>query len=95
MTKLEELEADVSPRIDVSPGVDEYLNRTATDVGDYLDAAVAKIDGRFGRGYASEHPELIAAFMQTCAIESTADTLEREISYLTKTIAQAIREIVT
>jgi hypothetical protein len=30
--------------------------------------------------------------VQTCAIDSVAGTLEREINQLTETIAQAIRE---
>jgi hypothetical protein len=83
---MRELEA-VSPS-----GVDEYLNMIPTEVGQHLDAAVAEIDNRFGRGYAIEHPQLIAAFMQACAVESVASTFEREISHLTETIAQAIRE---
>jgi hypothetical protein len=38
---------------------------TVLAVGHYLDAAIAKIDNCFGRGYASGRPQLIAAFMQT------------------------------
>jgi hypothetical protein len=62
------------------------------EVSQYLDAAIAEIDNRLGRGYASAHPQLIAAFMQTCAIDSVAGVLEREICVLATTIADAIRE---
>jgi hypothetical protein len=65
---------------------------SSTTVREYLVKAIETIDLQLGHGYASEHPQLIAAFMQTCAIDSVAGTLEREISYLTETIAQAIRE---
>jgi hypothetical protein len=57
-----------------------------TEARHYLDAAISEIDNRLGRGYASEHPQLIAAFMQTCAIEAVAGTLEREICYLANAI---------
>ena len=34
---------------------------------EFLDAAVAKLDGLFGRGYAKEHPELVAAYIAASA----------------------------
>jgi hypothetical protein len=34
---------------------------------DYMSQAIADIDGLLGKGYAKEHPELIAAYMQTVA----------------------------
>ncbi|WP_363348284.1 hypothetical protein [Methylocystis echinoides] len=33
----------------------------------YMVDAVRAIDGKLGEGYAAKHPELVAAFMQTCA----------------------------
>jgi hypothetical protein len=72
----------------------DYRGAVLAETGHYLDAAIVEIDNRLGRGYASEHPQLIAAFMQTCAIDSVAGTLEREIRDLAETIAQAIRESV-
>jgi len=35
----------------------------------YLDAAVTAIDQTFGQGYAKAHPELVAAYIKTCAID--------------------------
>lgn len=35
----------------------------------YMSKAVQKIDSLFGKGYAKEHPELVCAFMQACAID--------------------------
>jgi len=59
----------------------------------YIDAAVSQIDGRFGQGYAKQHPELIAAYMQTVtldlgtaliagAIEELAAATERQATVL-------------
>ncbi len=36
---------------------------------DYLRNAVRVIDEVFGKGHAKAHPELVIAFMQTCATE--------------------------
>lgn len=35
----------------------------------YLDHAIIDIDKRLGQGYAKAHPELVAAYMQTAAID--------------------------
>jgi len=40
----------------------------------YLRAAVAAIDETFGEGYARDHPELVASFLQASAIESAVET---------------------
>jgi hypothetical protein len=46
---------------------------------DYLLHAVADIDEMLGRGYARQHPELIAAYMQTAAIDFGAAVIARAI----------------
>ena len=76
------------------PSMETLIEQTSTTATQYLARAIEAIDLQLGRGYASEHPQLITAFMQTCAIDSVAGTLECEISHLTETIAQAIRESV-
>ncbi|MDV6345186.1 hypothetical protein [Nitrosomonas sp. Is37] len=43
------------------------LVRQAGDAAEtYLNYAARAIDTRLGDGYASKHPELVAAFMQVC-----------------------------
>ena len=42
----------------------------AATVSSYLQDAVAAIDAAFGEGHAKAHPELVAHFLQACAIES-------------------------
>ena len=48
----------------------------------YMLEAADSIDRRFGRGYAEKHPELIAAFMQTSAIDFATATLSFAINDL-------------
>lgn len=43
-----------------------FVNAPAT-AARYFKEAIAHIDQAFGKGYAKEHPELVAGFMQTCA----------------------------
>jgi len=46
----------------------ETLLDQATDTADeYLAQAIKSIDKRFGKGYAQQHPELVAAFMKVAA----------------------------
>lgn len=46
------------------------LIRQARDTAEtYFNQAVRIIDGKFGEGYAKEHPELIAGFMKTAAMD--------------------------
>jgi hypothetical protein len=65
----------------------------------YLYAAVEKIDDQLGKGYAAKHPELIAAFMQTCvadfmcaSILMASQHIGDELSDGLGTIANALEE---
>jgi hypothetical protein len=63
----------------------ETLMRQASATADeYLHKAVEGIDGVFGEGFAKAHPELIAAHMQTAALDFGASV-----------IANALRSIST
>ena len=47
-----------------------YLMDEVADDGEvYLNKAVLKINEVFGVGFAQEHPELVAAFIQACAMQ--------------------------
>jgi len=73
------------------PSMETSIEQTSTTATQYLARAIEAIDLQLGRGYAMGHPQLIAAFMQTCAIDFVAGTLERELSYLANAVAEAIR----
>lgn len=48
------------------------MKQAAMTAHDYMIDAVAAIDKKFGEGYARAHPELIAAYMQTAALDFMA-----------------------
>ena len=52
----------------------------------YLMSAVKDIDAILGKGFAKAHPELIAAYMQTAAIDMSGAVIARAI----ETLASAV-----
>jgi hypothetical protein len=46
----------------------ELASQVPLTASDYIAAAVSQIDGHLEEGYAREHPELIAAYMQTVTL---------------------------
>lgn len=48
---------------------DTLLEQAPMTADEYLRAGVRTIDKQFGDGYAKEHPELLAAYMKTCATD--------------------------
>jgi hypothetical protein len=77
----------------------EYLLKHATKTADgHMGVAIRKIEDRFGKGYAEQHPELVGAYMQTLAIEHlrmsipmSSDMCIRIADYL-EIIAEKFRE---
>lgn len=47
--------------------VESAFRQAWLSADDYMEVAIRQIDLRFGEGYAENHPELVAAFMRTCA----------------------------
>ena len=62
------------------------------EAGTIMDAAIAKIDERFGVGYAKEHPQLVIAFMST-AVKSCKQQPIKHTKH-DKTEAEITRELV-
>lgn len=58
----------------------------------YLDAAIEGIDGRFGKGFAKAHPELVGAYLQTCALDFGAAVIARAIEDTCGVTADTISE---
>jgi hypothetical protein len=48
----------------------------------YLSKAIDSIDGRLGKGYSKQHPELLAAFLHTCALDFGTAVLAQAIEGL-------------
>lgn len=62
----------------------------------YMEQAVVDIDEIFGKGYAKQHPDLIAAYMQVSAIDCGTGVIARAIEHIEGEltgIAQAISEL--
>jgi hypothetical protein len=57
---------------------------------DYMTHAIEDIDSMLGKGYAKDHPELIAAYMQTAATDFGAACVAKEIRQGLDEIAASI-----
>lgn len=57
----------------------------------YLSCAIVDIDEKLGKGYAKEHPELIAAYMQTSALDLGTSIMARAIDNLVEKLPDAER----
>ena len=60
----------------------------------YLRRAIEHIEDSFGEGYAKEHPELLAGFIQACAIELHTAIEAKEISDAITAVAEQLNELV-
>ena len=48
---------------------DQLMRQAGTTALEYMIYAIDAIDECFGEGYAKKHPELVGAFMRTCAAD--------------------------
>jgi hypothetical protein len=69
------------------------LNQAPMTANDYLYKARDDIDDKFGEGYAAAHPELVASYMQTCAIDLATAVLARALETGMGAIASSLAEI--
>ena len=58
----------------------------------WLTAAIRRIDEELGEGYAKAHPELVAAFMRTCAVDYAVGSLGNRFTDGVLAICGALRE---
>jgi hypothetical protein len=63
----------------ISAGSETLMRQASMTADEYLREAIERIDLRLGHGYAKAHPELIAAFMQTAALDFGAAVIARAI----------------
>jgi hypothetical protein len=59
------------------PTIETLFRQAPMTAHTYLNDAIDKLDLVFGQGYARDHPELVSAYMQTCAIDYHAGVLAR------------------
>jgi len=53
----------------ITAGTETLFRQAPMTAHDYMMKAIDDIDELLGKGYAKQHPELIAAYMQTAAID--------------------------
>ena len=59
-----------------TPASPETLMRQAVMTSaEYMSGAIREIDAKFGEGYAKKHPELVAAFINSCAMDYATNHL--------------------
>lgn len=68
---------------------DTLVEQAILTTSKYLGAAAEFIDAQFGKGYAKAHPELIGAFVQTCALDFAACALSDCLSELAEAVGRA------
>lgn len=59
----------------------------------YLRRAIEHIEDSFGEGYAKEHPELLAGFLQACATELHTAIEARETTEVAEAIIAVAKEL--
>ena len=68
----------------------ELMKQSMMTANDYMNHAIIDIDKRCGDGYALVHPELIAAYMKTAAIDFATAAGLRKISSAIDDLAESI-----
>lgn len=62
----------------------DIMKQAGMTAHDYMLKAIESIDKQMGSGYSKAHPELVASFMQTCALD-----------YMTVILSQTLQEAAT
>jgi hypothetical protein len=63
----------------ITAGNETLLRQAPMTAHDYMMKAISDIDELLGKGYAKQHPELIAVHMQTAAIDYGSAIIARAI----------------
>jgi uncharacterized protein YukE len=73
----------------VSADSDTLLYQAMTTTARYLKSAIMEIDDELGKGYAKQHPELIAAYMRTAAVDFQAGVIAGALEDISESIEKA------
>ena len=66
----------------IESGNTQLFQQAPMAADSYMRQAVKCIDQLFGKGYAEKHPELVAAFIQTSAIDMGTAVIARAVESL-------------
>lgn len=84
---------DIDPSSIISADSTTLMDQAPWTIQAYMSRAIDYIDHQGGPGYSQQHPELVGAFIQACAIDFLAGTIGREIQNAGVRIAEAIESI--
>ena len=73
----------------ITASFDTLLSQASDTASIYMGRAIYEIDLLFGDGYAENHPELVAAFMQTAALDYHASATSKVFAECLSTVAVA------
>lgn len=73
-------------------GLPEPEARAPAAAAHWLRASAAAVDETFGEGHAARHPELVAAMVQACAIETAVDEGRGTSARVLETLRSLSRE---
>ena len=68
----------------------ELMMQAAKTADFYMSEAVKSIDERFGENYSGDHPELVAAFMKTAALDFMATLIAQNIQNLCECLPEFV-----
>lgn len=71
-------------------GPEKLMDQAVSTAYRYMNEAVRKIDSEFGAGYAKEHPELVAGFIQAASTDFAGSLLAQKLILLTDQIKEAV-----
>lgn len=66
----------------------ELMQQSVEEATFYMTSAMDIINKKYGVAYAEEHPEIVAAFMQTAAIANLESVLLNKLENIEKAIDQ-------
>lgn len=66
----------------------ELMQQSVEETTFYMEYAMGIIGKKYGVAYAEEHPEIVAAFMQTAAIANLESVLLNKLENIEKAIDQ-------
>jgi hypothetical protein len=75
---------------DISASFETLLRRAHMTAEDYLIYAISDIEKHLGEGAAEKYPQIVAAYMQTAAIDYTGAILAQQVRLGLDAIAGAI-----
>jgi ethanolamine utilization protein EutP (predicted NTPase) len=80
-------------KMSVTTSIEKLSSQAAVSTNEYMRQAVEYIDKEFGEGYAAEHPDLVGAFIRTCAQDCHTTVLVKALQETGSRISSQLSNI--